>query len=129
MNQANLWIGTMINENQKRTDIVAERVFINDDDESFSVIFSLGEGEEEDNSSSRPKHVSIRWNGAIIMSAIDIESDVIELSGNPGRILWHKNTSEKSGKIYFVVNRKEIALVCDSIVKRINNSIETPCSV
>lgn len=101
MDDPSLWSGRVVAADGSRI-AMASASEISRHDGAISVVF--------DGVPRRPMHVSLRWNGAAILSATDLSAPVEEMSVNPGRIVWEVD----SRRLYFVANVDELSQVCAS---------------
>jgi hypothetical protein len=101
MESARLWSGVVVDPSGAQNRVYAESVSTHDD--KIAIVFC--------GVPTMPKHVTLTWNGAQILSLSNARREIEKLDpGTPGRVIW--NASER--KLHFVANERELREVCAS---------------
>lgn len=101
MDDVRLWTGEVIDAKGDHRHVWAESFSAHEG--TVSVVFP--------GVSTMPKHVTLKWNGGMILSLTDAKASMEKMDrGTPGRVIWENDSS----KLYFIANLAELREVCAS---------------
>ncbi len=100
MQRSELWTGELIDRDDCRRTVTAASV-----EESEDIIIV-----EFREIATPPKHVSLSWMGAPILSVIDMDPSGSKLQYNPGSLEW----DARHQTLCFIANTAELEVVCAS---------------